>query len=259
MSSQDLFAQKWTTMSCNKSCSALSLLTMNLNTFEVTLPAELSISFRDNDGVFHIYHGTAFKIVNGRIIATVDASSETSTWHSNSRSSGHPIAPLLAPPAPRPPYGPPQKEFLASSDESSVTLGSEDTEEEDDADSKQAPSEEEEEEEQEEEEEKTNMIASSSESESSSVLRLRDGPHSEKRGRPKNRDAHWISKKRKTRSDKGKMRGIACEICMNGREMVMQCRNERCAKAVCFECFQGIKQRGLSDPKICSFCRTRGF
>ena len=227
------YAQKWAFVLSTK---------MSSNNIEVSLPAELSLSFRDQDGTFHIYHGTVFKIVDGRLIATVDASSETSTWKPNSRHDGHPMSALLPPAAPRPPYGPP---VIDDEHSSSETLGSQDTEEE-----------QEEEIEEEDEEESTNtLIASSDESDSSSVLRLR-GPSQVKRGRSPNQNGHWISKRRKTRSDKGKPRGIECPICLNGREILHQCKNERCGMLMCLPCFEGVRKAGSSDPLVCAFCRT---
>lgn len=83
-------------------------------------------------------------------------------------------------------------------------------------------------------------------------LRLRDGPTNFNGGRPKDRNTIWHTRRRKVRSDKGTMRGIKCNICMEGRTLVATCG--RCHYDVCLKCVTELKEHGRY-VNICVQCR----
>lgn len=108
----------------------------------------------------------------------------------------------------------------------------------------------------EEEEEPEIVYASSSEEEIDppvEPLRLR-GPAPTKRRRRNNNGSEFMQKRRKTRSDKGKSRGIECPICLSGRELLHMCST--CKNGFCRVCFDGIQGQG-NDANVCSFCRQQ--
>lgn len=73
-----------------------------------------------------------------------------------------------------------------------------------------------------------------------------------KRRASRNRDAHWVQKRRKTRSDKGKPRGIECDVCMNHRELLHTCKV--CKHSFCKFCFNQLVDNDYATD-VCSVCK----
>ncbi len=90
---------------------------------------------------------------------------------------------------------------------------------------------------------------SSDEYETIEVTSVRTGKKHRYQG---NRDAHWISKKRKTRKDKGTIKGVECPLCMKGRMILHRCC--RCNNSFCLDCFDKLMKHQY-DMNVCIVCK----
>jgi hypothetical protein len=70
----------------------------------------------------------------------------------------------------------------------------------------------------------------------------------------KDTNAIWLSRKRKVRSDKGKMKGVLCNVCMQGRQLCVTCG--RCRYDVCIKCVTSLIEHG-TYVNICVQCRAK--
>lgn len=68
----------------------------------------------------------------------------------------------------------------------------------------------------------------------------------------KNKDVIWIQKRRKSRSDKGKPRGIECPLCLNHREILHIC--QVCNHGYCKMCFDQLLSHDY-QIEICNICK----
>lgn len=68
-----------------------------------------------------------------------------------------------------------------------------------------------------------------------------------------NRDSHWITKKRKTRKDKGELKGIECPLCCKGRMILHQCC--KCFNSFCLDCFDKLLKHQY-DMNVCNVCKS---
>lgn len=73
-----------------------------------------------------------------------------------------------------------------------------------------------------------------------------------KRRVSRNRDKCWVQKRRKVRKDKGKPRGIECEVCMSHRELLHTCRV--CKHSFCKFCFERLVGHDY-EVDVCSVCK----
>lgn len=73
-----------------------------------------------------------------------------------------------------------------------------------------------------------------------------------KKRKSKNPDAIWFTKKRKPRSDKGKPRGIECEVCMFHRELLHACKV--CKHSFCKFCFEHLVDHDF-EMEVCNVCK----
>lgn len=98
-----------------------------------------------------------------------------------------------------------------------------------------------------------NLIASDEEDTQETIPQdHEDYPHSKKRKSFHDRNKHWLQKRRKTRSDKGKPRGIECHLCMNHRELLHTCKV--CNHSLCKFCFTEMRDHDF-EVEICSVCK----
>lgn len=95
-------------------------------------------------------------------------------------------------------------------------------------------------------------IEESDEEETCETIPENEARYYKKRRYSSNVNGIWIQKRRKTRRDKGKMRGIECNVCMNGRTILHTCKV--CQYSYCQSCFDQFKEKDL-EVDICSVCK----